>query len=139
MSTLPENDGTKNPASRLAAGESKGRAKESFLNWWGFIPAAVFIGLEVLFCRPAGDPNAGDVDRLVGYVCGHAIFGIVISLFAAYLMYMLTRKSRLVSTLAFSFGMVFFSLVMLATAANQRAHANVQGPGTLRAEPARHN
>jgi hypothetical protein len=141
MSSTPEEDPSNSLGSSPAGPPFKRGRKESFLRWWAIIPAALYIGLVILFCRPAAnEPAAADEMRLSGYILGAAFIGLVISLVFAWIIYVVTGKSRLWSTVTFCLGVAFFSLVFLGSGASpQDEHANPRGQPQPLVQPARQN
>jgi hypothetical protein len=75
---------------------------DSFLSWWGIIPALAVLVFEVLYGWPKAKAQGNDVAGTVGYFAGEVAGGILIPAIIAWIVYRITGRSRRSSTVTFT-------------------------------------
>src|SRR5437867_3569839 len=73
------------------------RSKRGMLAWWGIIPTAAFIVLQITFGWSEAKVRASSAEFAISYLLGGVIGGPLISFLIALIVYFASRRSQLVA------------------------------------------
>ncbi len=106
--------------------------KESFLSWWGIIPALAVFGFEIIYGWPKAKAQGNDVAGTVPLFAGQVAAGILIPAIIAWIVYRIAGRSRRSSTITFTIVCVLVCLSL--PGAMIRAMKSVGGPTAISLE-----
>lgn len=90
--------------------------KPAMIGWWGLIPAVAFIVVECIYGWPEAQARSKSPDYAGGYFVGSILGGFVISLFLAWIAYLVGRRSQLAGTITFTAMLAFYISTVLGSA-----------------------
>src|SRR5438046_2064290 len=80
----------------------------AILAWWGVIPTAAFIVLQITLGWSEAKVRATSPEFAISYLLGGVIAGPLISFLIALIAYFASRRSQLVTTIVYSILVVLF-------------------------------
>jgi hypothetical protein len=108
-------------------------ARRWLLSWWAIFPAMLFIGVEMMFGAPNGEHPTGYAGAFIFATC---CIGLVFSLVLSWIAYQVTGRSRLASTIVFSFALGIVGLNAIGNRATERSEPANPKAGAQLAAPA---
>ncbi len=76
--------------------------KRSLLSWWGIVPVILLCVFEGIYSWPLAKIATPDDSLAIGFLFGRILGGLLIALLIAWIVSLLSRRSRNASTIAFS-------------------------------------
>jgi hypothetical protein len=110
--------------------------KPPILAWWGMIPSVVFVVLQAVLGWPEAKVRASSPQYALSYLMGGMIAGLAIPFIIAWLVYLVSRRSQLAATIAYTLLVAVFCLSVVSRTRPHRQAAPGGGPAGGKAQTA---